>query len=153
MKNTQEDSASKTEQVLRSVYIRIKREGRKVVKNFPITPAQFDVLQILFFHGKKRMSDISQTLGITKSTTTGLVDRLIEAEFVKKKQSHEDRRAYIIGITNKGKKVIEKVIERRVKYLKNILDIMDNQSKAQLQTSLNTLLEAMEQYSDREGKS
>ncbi len=153
MKNTQEDSASKTEQVLRSVYIRIKREGRKVVKNFPITPAQFDVLQILFFHGKKRMSDISQTLGITKSTTTGLVDRLIEAEFVKKRQSHEDRRAFIIDITNKGKKVIEKVIERRVNYLENILDVMDDRSKKQLQSSLNTLLEAMEQYSDREGKS
>ncbi|MFW6120522.1 MAG: MarR family winged helix-turn-helix transcriptional regulator [Petrotogales bacterium] len=152
MKNTKEDSASKTEQVLRSVYIRIKREGRKVVKNFPITPAQFDVLQILYFHGKKRMSDISQTLGITKSTTTGLVDRLIEAEFVKKRQSHEDRRAFIIDITNKGKKVIEKVIERRVNYLENILDIMDDRSKKQLQSSLNTLLEAMEQYSDREGK-
>lgn len=152
MKNTKEDSASKTEQVLRSVYIRIKREGRKVVKNFPITPAQFDVLQILYFHGKKRMSDISQTLGITKSTTTGLVDRLIEAEFVKKRQSHEDRRAFIIDITNKGKKVIEKVIERRVNYLENILDIMDDRSKKQLQSSLNTLLEAMEKYSDREGK-
>jgi DNA-binding MarR family transcriptional regulator len=152
MNYTQKDSASKTEQVLRSIYIRIKREGRKVVKNFPITPAQFDVLQILFFHGKKRMSDISQTLGITKSTTTGLVDRLIEAEFVRKKQSHEDRRAYIIDITNKGKKVIEKVIERRVKFLENILDIMDDRSKKQLQTSLNSLLEAMEQYNDREGK-
>ncbi len=83
-------TARDIEQTLRSIYIKIKREGRKVLKDFPITPAQFDVLQILYFGGKRRMSDISRVTWNNKKYTTGLVSRLIDAGFVEKKRSDVD---------------------------------------------------------------
>ena len=97
------DVAIEMEKILRRVSMRIRREGRKVLRDFPITPAQFDVLQVLYFRGEKRMSDISKFLGITKSTTTGLVGRLIEAGFVEKRRSAYDKRSYIIQTSEAGR--------------------------------------------------
>jgi DNA-binding MarR family transcriptional regulator len=137
-------TARDIEQTLRSIYIKIKREGRKVLKDFPITPAQFDVLQILYFGGKRRMSDISRVLGITKSTTTGLVSRLIDAGFVEKKRSDVDRRAYIIDISESGRALIEKVIERRIAYLQTVLSKFDRDRAKELKQILKELLNKMD---------
>ncbi|HAY99133.1 MAG TPA: MarR family transcriptional regulator, partial [Mesotoga sp.] len=91
----EKEDAAVLEKNLRTISTRIRREGRKVLRDFPITPAQFDVLQVLFFNGEKRMSDISRWLGITKSTTTGLVKRLIDADLVERRRSDKDRRSFI----------------------------------------------------------
>ncbi len=109
------------EKKLRSISYRIRCSGREVLRDFPITPAQFDVLQYIFFNGDKRMTDVSNYLGITKSTTTGLVQRIVELGYLKKEKSNRDRRSYIIKITNSGKRIIQKVIERRVEYIKHII--------------------------------
>ncbi|RDI92358.1 MarR family transcriptional regulator [Mesotoga sp. Brook.08.YT.4.2.5.2.] len=132
------------EKNLRTISTRIRREGRKVLRDFPITPAQFDVLQVLFFNGEKRMSDISRWLGITKSTTTGLVKRLIDADLVERRRSDKDRRSFIIDISDSGRTLIENVIDRRVEYLKSVMtEIKSDQVKA-LEVIVKNLLEIMD---------
>ncbi|MBN2220124.1 MAG: MarR family transcriptional regulator [Kosmotogaceae bacterium] len=138
------EDAAILEKNLRTISTRIRREGRKVLRDFPITPAQFDVLQVLFFNGEKRMSDISRWLGITKSTTTGLVKRLIDADLVERRRSDKDRRSYIIDISDAGKTLIEKVIDRRVEYLMSVMtEIKSDQVKA-LEVIVKNLLEIMD---------
>ncbi|WP_292597831.1 MarR family winged helix-turn-helix transcriptional regulator [Mesotoga sp. UBA6090] len=138
------EDAAILEKNLRAISTRIRREGRKVLRDFPITPAQFDVLQILFFNGEKRMSDISRWLGITKSTTTGLVKRLIDADLVERRRSDKDRRSFIIDISDSGRTLIEKVIDRRVEYLKSVMtEIKSDQVKA-LEVIVQNLLEIMD---------
>jgi DNA-binding MarR family transcriptional regulator len=138
------EDAAILEKNLRAISTRIRREGRKVLRDFPITPAQFDVLQVLFFNGEKRMSDISRWLGITKSTTTGLVKRLIDADLVVRRRSDKDRRSFIIDISDSGRTLIEKVIDRRVEYLKSVMtEIKSDQVKA-LEVIVQNLLEIMD---------
>ncbi|PIJ60420.1 MarR family transcriptional regulator [Mesotoga sp. H07.pep.5.3] len=132
------------EKNLRTISTRIRREGRKVLRDFPITPAQFDVLQVLFFNGEKRMSDISRWLGITKSTTTGLVKRLIDADLVERRRSDKDRRSYIIDISAAGKTLIEKVIDRRVEYLKSVMTEIKSDQVKELEVIVKNLLEIMD---------
>ncbi len=138
------EDAAILEKNLRTISTRIRREGRKVLRDFPITPAQFDVLQVLFFNGEKRMSDISRWLGITKSTTTGLVKRLIDADLVERRRSDKDRRSFIIDISDSGRTLIEKVIDRRVEYLKSVMtEIKSDQVKA-LEVIVKNLLEIID---------
>jgi len=140
----EKEDAAVLEKNLRTISTRIRREGRKVLRDFPITPAQFDVLQVLFFNGEKRMSDISRWLGITKSTTTGLVKRLIDADLVERKRSDKDRRSFIIDISDSGRTLIENVIDRRVEYLKSVMtEIKSDQVKA-LEVIVKNLIEIMD---------
>ncbi|HNS35124.1 MAG TPA: MarR family transcriptional regulator [Mesotoga sp.] len=140
----EKEDAAVLEKNLRTISTRIRREGRKVLRDFPITPAQFDVLQVLFFNGEKRMSDISRWLGITKSTTTGLVKRLIDADLVERRRSDKDRRSFIIDISDSGRTLIENVIDRRVEYLKSVMtEIKSDQVKA-LEVIVKNLIEIMD---------
>lgn len=138
------EDAAILEKNLRAISTRIRREGRKVLRDFPITPAQFDVLQIFFFHGEKRMSDISRWLGITKSTTTGLVKRLIDAKLVERRRSDKDKRSFMINISTSGKNLIEKVIDKRVEYLRSVMLEINPGQVNSLEVTIPLLLEVMD---------
>jgi len=45
------------EKLIREICSKVKSEGRKVLKEFNISPAQFDVLQTVYFKGPKMLSD------------------------------------------------------------------------------------------------
>lgn len=132
------------EKKLRSISYRIRSSGREVLRDFPITPAQFDVLQYIYFSGDKRMTDVSNYLGITKSTTTGLVQRIVELGYLKKDKSNRDRRSYIIKITNSGKRIIQKVIEKRVEYIKGIIEKIQTDKVEKLSGILSEFLDIIQ---------
>ncbi|AEX84584.1 MarR family transcriptional regulator [Marinitoga sp. 1135] len=112
------------EKIIRDICFKVKVEGRKIIKNSDISPAQFDLLQILYFRGPKRVTDISLILGITKSTTTGLINRLEASGYLEKVKDKRDKRVTTITITEKGKNVIDEVIKARVEFMQKVLDKM-----------------------------
>ncbi len=95
------------EKMIREICSKVKSEGRKVLKEFNISPAQFDVLQTVYFKGPKMLSDISKRLGVTKSTTTGLIRRLEIAGYLVREKSKKDKRVYVVQITQDGTNIIE----------------------------------------------
>ncbi|SHE78223.1 transcriptional regulator, MarR family [Marinitoga hydrogenitolerans DSM 16785] len=117
------------EKIIRDICFKIKVEGRKIIKNIDISPAQFDLLQILFFRGPKRVTDLSMALGITKSTTTGLINRLEESKYLQKTKDEKDKRVTTIKITKKGENVIQEVIKARVEFMNDVLSKVENPEK------------------------
>ncbi|MEO9967100.1 MAG: MarR family transcriptional regulator [Reichenbachiella sp.] len=60
---------------------------------------------VLIFVGKNEdviMRDIATFLGIPVSTTTGVIDKLVEKGFLKRYHSKEDRRTIKIGLSKFG---------------------------------------------------
>jgi len=115
------------ERLLRKLALWIKSEGRKVLKEekkFQITPAQFDVLQRVYF-GQSSMTDISETLGVAKSTITGLVNKLKKGAFLECTQSEEDKRVKILKVTPLGENLLEEVIKRREIFVEKLFSSVD----------------------------
>lgn len=131
------------EKLLREICFTVKVEGRLVLKEYPITSAQFDLLQRLYFRGPMKMVDLSQSLGIAKSTLTGIVKRLEASGYVERKRG-TDRRVRMLSISEKGKKVIESVIERRVEFVGRVLENFGEQKAKELYSLLEQLKEEME---------
>jgi len=115
------------EKLLRKVATWIKSEGRKVLKEGEneITPAQFDVLQSVFWQEHMTMTCLSKRLGVAKSTVTGLVNKLRQEELVKYTVSSEDKRVRLLNITEKGEGVIQEVIDRRIKFVEDMFSDID----------------------------
>ncbi|ANQ54384.1 MarR family transcriptional regulator [Thermosipho affectus] len=134
------------ENLLREICFRIKIKGREVLKDFPITPAQFDLMQKLYFTGEKTMTDLSKMLGIAKSTTTGLVSRLEAEGFAERKRKNDDKRVIAVDLTEKGKAVIDKVILKRIEFVEKVIEDFDDKSKKQLIVLLVKLNESMKDY-------
>lgn len=53
MENDLLGQPAQMEKLIREICSKIKSEGRKVLKDFDISPAQFDVMQIIYFRGPK----------------------------------------------------------------------------------------------------
>lgn len=131
------------EKLLREICFTIKVEGRLVLRDYPITAAQFDLLQRLYFRGPMKMVDLSQALGIAKSTLSGIVKRLELAGYIERKRG-ADKRIYMLYVTAEGKKIIESVIERRVEFVGKVLQKMGEHRASELLRLLNHLKEEME---------
>ena len=75
-----------------------------------VTPIQG---MLLFFLQKKdgsSLTQISQGLMLENPTVTGLIDRLEKLGYVKRSDHPDDRRVYLIYLTEKGNKVAKKAL-------------------------------------------
>lgn len=75
-----------------------------------ITPQQFNILRILRGAGKPISTlQIRQRMLDKMSDTSRIVDRLLLKELVKKNTCPSDKRLVDVSITDKGKKLLEKI--------------------------------------------
>ena len=138
------------EKTLRYIAGIIKRRGRQILHNYPITSPQFIALQLLIDGGDLTIGELSEKNGLAFSTTTDLVDRLEKNKLVERIRDTNDRRVVRIHVLDKGKRIIKEVIKKRQDYLG---DVLTNFSKEQSET-LNELLHLlhMEMNSHRDNK-
>ncbi|BDV43121.1 MarR family transcriptional regulator [Geotalea uraniireducens] len=70
---------------------------------FDITPQQFSLLAFLWREDGLSQSELSHKTQIDRTTIGGLIDRLERLELLKRCPHPEDRRAYRICLTDRGK--------------------------------------------------
>ena len=102
-----------------------------------ITGQQFNILRILRGAGKPLSTlQIRQRMLDKMSDTSRIVDRLIIKELVKKNTCPADKRLVDVSITDKGKKLLEKID----RYESEMDAVFGNLSTAEAKT-LNSLLD------------
>lgn len=74
-----------------------------------ITPTQFTVLYVLRDRPRIDQGTVSQLAALDKVTTVKVIARLKARELITKSRSLEDRRASVLELTAKGKKIVEKM--------------------------------------------
>jgi MarR family transcriptional regulator, lower aerobic nicotinate degradation pathway regulator len=70
---------------------------------YDLTPQQFGLLGFLWRQDGQSQAELSQRSQIDRTTMGGLVDRLEKEGLVRRAPHPEDRRAYQIFLTQKGK--------------------------------------------------
>jgi len=75
-----------------------------------VTPIQVMLLFFLQKNDGSSLTQISQGLMLENPTVTGLIDRLEKLGYVKRSDHPNDRRVYLVHLTEKGKKVANKAL-------------------------------------------
>ncbi|MEW6374421.1 MAG: MarR family transcriptional regulator [Thermodesulfobacteriota bacterium] len=75
-----------------------------------VTPIQVMLLFFLQKNDGLSLTQISQGLMLENPTVTGLIDRLEKLGYVKRSDHPNDRRVYLVHITEKGKTVANKAL-------------------------------------------
>ncbi|MBQ0141099.1 MAG: MarR family transcriptional regulator [Kurthia sp.] len=120
-KNTNQVEIAAMEKDLRHIADIIKQKGREILNNYTITPPQFIALQWLDELGDMTIGDLSNKMYLAFSTTTDLIDRMEKNQLVQRVRDMQDRRVVRIHLLTEGEKIIKEVIEKRQKYLGNIV--------------------------------
>jgi len=66
------------------------------------------VVQALGLSGPASIVAVGQTLGVSPSTMTGLADRLEQQNYLRRGRHPTDRRATVLALTAKGKRLFER---------------------------------------------
>ena len=80
---------------------------------FSINVTQAHALQELSNVDKLTQDELSRILGINKSTTSRLVEKLVQKGFASRDINAENRRQCFIYLTDKGREVNKKITQKR----------------------------------------
>ena len=95
------------------------------VRQYDLTPAQFDVIATLGNTQGLSMGEIGEKTLITKGTLTGVVDRLEKKGMVIREIPPENRRSVIVSLTPDGTKLFEQVFPAHIADIHNHLETLD----------------------------
>lgn len=137
------DNVAAIEKALRKIDYIIRREGREIINELNITIPQFTALQILINNGSMTIGELSQKMALACSTITDLVDRMEKTELVIRKKDHKDKRIVIVEVLPKGFDILEKVLNKRRKYLQSKLKDFTLEEMGTLKDGLEALLQGM----------
>jgi DNA-binding MarR family transcriptional regulator len=137
---------NKIEKSMRYISGIVKQNGRKILTNYPITSPQFVALQWLLEEGDLTIGELSNKISLAFSTTTDLVDRMEKNKLVERVRDSKDRRVVRIHVLKKGTTIIREVIEKRQKYLGEVLGNFTDEQTDNLHELLELLHEEMKKY-------
>jgi DNA-binding MarR family transcriptional regulator len=92
-----------------------------------LSMAQMKLLMLLSGTGEARMSDLSPRLGISLSTLSSLVDRLVDADLARRREDQRDRRNVLVSLTAAGTELLDSFQELGVRHLRELLSQLDEQ--------------------------
>ena len=110
---------------VRSFLGELKCVGSERLLRMGISMAQLHVLHLLERHGELAMSRLAETLDVSLSAATGLVDRIEERGFVERIRVPSDRRVVLVRITAAGRQLLENVEVLQTEFLSRALDQLD----------------------------
>ena len=112
------------------------------IRQFDLTPAQFDVIATLGNTNGMCMGDLGEKTLITKGTLTGVIDRLIQKQLVDRETPVENRRSVIVKLTPAGQEVFLRVFPAHIAHLKDRFDKLDSSELELLKVLLSRLRQA-----------
>lgn len=120
---------------MRNYYVQIYEYLQKTIKNIIVLDKKgistnganlsimdIFILKVVGNECRKKMFEVMETLDIDRNTFKTMTRRLIAQEFILKSRSDEDKRAYYLELTTKGKQVLEEINYKEDNALASLLN-------------------------------
>ncbi|MBP0001055.1 MAG: MarR family transcriptional regulator [Cyanobacteria bacterium SID2] len=123
----------------------LDRSVQSTIAPFGLNLGEFDVLATLRRSGQLSPTDLFNTLMISSGTITHRLDRLEQAELVKRIPDPNDRRGTSIVLTDQGLTLIDRAVEAHVANAHRIMSALDESERQSLRRLLRKLVLFFEQ--------
>jgi DNA-binding MarR family transcriptional regulator len=113
-----------------------------------VTMAQMRVLMVLAAVGESRMSDLAQQVGISPSTLSSLVDRLVEGGLATRLGDPRDRRSVVVALAPAGSRMLDQFSELGSDALRGLLEQLDAKDIVTVNKAIELLVAAARRLSE-----
>lgn len=100
-------------------------------KDISITPSQGFVLRFIAEHGNTNVKAIAQSLHITSSAATQLVDGLADNGYLVRADNPSDRRVIALSLSVKAKKLFKEFEEQSQEKMKRLFSVLTDEELVQ----------------------
>lgn len=104
-----------------------------------VTMPQAKLLYLLGASGDLHMSELVARLGVSLSTVSGLVDRVVDAGLATRREDPADRRQVVVGLTPEGAGFIDRFRELNARQMRELLEHVDDAGLVHVQAALQAL--------------
>jgi len=135
---------NQTDHLMGKLHRSLRRNYDRQLKNFGLTPCQFDVLLSLWGEDGIVLSELGRRVSRDSPTITGVVDRMEKKMLVKRTRDERDRRVVKVVLTPKGKNMQEQLSTTKKRILEKITNNLSLQEINQLVTLLDKMMKNVE---------
>jgi DNA-binding MarR family transcriptional regulator len=114
-------------------------------KSTGLSIPQFSILMQLHHKGACGMSEVSERFEISAAAASQLVDKLVQGGLIERAEDPNDRRAKVLNISGKGKKLIQKGIEERYRWVEELSGRLTADERTQVSEALNIMTRAAQE--------
>ena len=127
-----------------SAYQAFERYSAPDVKAMGLTTTQFDVIATLGNQPPMTCKELGEKTLVTKGTLTGVLERLEAKGILERKLNPEDARSQMIGLTQAGQTLFEKVFPAHLNHLDKAFQKLSAEELVEITSSLQLLKNVFE---------
>ena len=113
----------------------VKKIDGKIGKDFRekgITSSQFSVLDVLYTKGEMRICELIEKVLSTSGNMTVVVKNMEQKSLLYRKSCPKDKRAFLVGLTDEGKKLFENLLPEHRKEIEETYEILSDEERREL---------------------
>ena len=110
----------------------IRASEAHIFKKHQLTPTQFSVLETLYSKGDLRIQDLIDSILATSGNMTVVIRNMVRDGWITRETDPEDRRAYVVSITDAGRKKIEEALPDHIKNIQRLMQVFTSGEQAEL---------------------
>jgi DNA-binding MarR family transcriptional regulator len=126
--------------LLGKAYQKAHADFKKRLQPYGLTNLQHLVLEGLWYREGVAAAELGKLLILDKATLSGVLERMVEGEWIIKEQNDEDRRAFRIYPSDKANQMKQKLIKERKKANRELLDRFTAEEQLLLKRFLKDLI-------------
>jgi DNA-binding MarR family transcriptional regulator len=107
-----------------------------------VTVTQFRTLVVLHSRGELNLNGLAEVLGVNSSTAMRMIDKLLAAGLVTRRENPDNRREVLLGLTREGSRLVQRVTDRRQARIARIVTTMPAAERAALVRALTAFSDA-----------
>ena len=109
-----------------------------------LTMSQLKILFMLRLHGASGGQELAHLMGVSAATMTGIVDRLVLAGYVTRREDPHDRRVRRIELSADGEELLDTITTAGEEHQRRMLDRMTADELTVLADAMQILTRALE---------
>lgn len=125
---------------------RCQEKEARFAQKYDIGVAEFRCLRHLHQNPVTNIKKLAEYMNLSSSRLTRIIDKLVDKDFVSRKEGIEDRRIFIVDLTPKGKPFAKKLFEDYLTLHEEIFSTIPAPDYKNIAVSLEHMLEAVNKW-------
>lgn len=139
-----QDEALELWQTIRTIYRTALRKLNARLAQEGITFPQYSVILALGRHGPMQMNRLGEFMLVAPANVTGLIDRMERKGYVRRRRDPEDRRLYVVELTDLGAKIFRSISSRFRQYARGLSSSLTDEELKSALEALRKVRDAVE---------
>ena len=125
-------------------YRSAQRRSSKMFYDYGLTVPQFTVLEVLYSRGDLKVKEIVDKAFSSGGNMTVVIRNLELQGLIYRRENPDDRRSYLIGITDVGRSLMDFVFPLHMENMKEAFSCLDKEEKEDMIRMLKTISDVAE---------